>query len=200
MRALLQRVTSASVSIDGAETGSIGPGLVVLLGVADGDDDADARYLVDKVANLRIFADEQGRFNHSALDVGAGLLLVSQFTLYADTRRGRRPDFTRAADPETASSLYQQAVEMFRATGLPVATGEFQAYMQVKLGKRRPGNHPAGQRRPRPPETVIAPAIGASPSPCTSPAGRQSVPRGTRSPRSSAPARRPRCAAPTPAE
>ena len=133
MRALLQRVTSASVSIDGAETGSIGPGLVVLLGVADGDDEADARYLVDKVANLRIFADEQGRFNHSALDVGAGLLLVSQFTLYADTRRGRRPDFTRAADPETANSLYQQAVEMFRATGLPVATGEFQAYMQVKL-------------------------------------------------------------------
>ncbi|MXZ92783.1 MAG: D-tyrosyl-tRNA(Tyr) deacylase [Chloroflexi bacterium] len=133
MRALLQRVTSASVSIDGAETGSIGPGLVVLLGVADGDDETDARYLVDKVANLRIFADEQGRFNHSALDVGAGLLLVSQFTLYADTRRGRRPDFTRAADPETANSLYQQAVEMFRATGLPVATGEFQAYMQVKL-------------------------------------------------------------------
>ena len=133
MRALLQRVTSASVRIDGAETGSIGPGLVVLLGVADGDDDADARYLVDKVINLRIFADEQGRFNHSALDVGAGLLLVSQFTLYADTRRGRRPDFTRAADPETANALYQKAVEMFRETGLPVATGEFQAYMQVKL-------------------------------------------------------------------
>ena len=133
MRALIQRVTSASVWIDGAEAGSIGPGLVVLLGVADGDGDADARYLVDKVANLRIFADEQGRFNHSALDVNAGLLVVSQFTLYADTRRGRRPDFTRAADPETANALYQQAVEMFRATGLPVATGEFQAYMQVKL-------------------------------------------------------------------
>ena len=133
MRALVQRVTSASVSIDGAETGSIGPGLVVLLGVADGDDEADARYLVDKVANLRIFADDQGRFNHSVLDVGGGLLVVSQFTLYADTRRGRRPDFTRAADPETANALYLQAVEMFRATGLPVATGEFQAYMQVKL-------------------------------------------------------------------
>ena len=133
MRALLQRVTSASVWIGGAEAGSIGPGLVVLLGVADGDDEQDTRYLVDKVANLRIFADEQGRFNHSALDVNAGLLVVSQFTLYADTRRGRRPDFTRAADSETANALYQQAVEMFRETGLPVATGEFQAYMQVKL-------------------------------------------------------------------
>ena len=133
MRALVQRVTSASVSIDGAEVGSIGPGLVVLLGVADGDDDADARYLVDKVANLRIFADAQGRFNRSALDVDGGLLVVSQFTLYADTRRGRRPDFTRAADPETANALYQRAVEMFRATGLTVATGQFQAYMQVKL-------------------------------------------------------------------
>ena len=133
MRALVQRVTSASVWIDDVEVGSIGAGLLVLLGVADGDDEADARYLVDKVANLRIFADEQGRFNHSARDVGGGLLVVSQFTLYADTRRGRRPDFTRAADPETANALYQQAVEMFRETGLPVATGEFQAYMQVRL-------------------------------------------------------------------
>ena len=133
MRALVQRVTSASVWIDGAEVGRIGTGLVVLLGVADGDDDADARYLVDKIANLRIFADAQGRFNRSALDVDGGLLVVSQFTLYADTRRGRRPDFTRAADPETANALYQRAVEMFRATGLPVATGRFQAYMQVKL-------------------------------------------------------------------
>ena len=133
MRALVQRVASASVWIDGEEVGSIGAGLVVLLGVADGDDDADARYLVDKVVNLRIFADEQGRFNHSALDVNGGLLVVSQFTLYADTRRGRRPDFTRAADPETANALYQRAVGMFRETGLPVATGEFQAYMQVKL-------------------------------------------------------------------
>ena len=133
MRALIQRVASASVWIDDAEAGRIGPGLVILLGVADGDDAADARYVVDKVANLRIFADEQGRFNHSALDVGGGLLVVSQFTLYADTRRGRRPDFTRAAAPEAANALYQQAVAMFRETGLPVATGEFQAYMQVKL-------------------------------------------------------------------
>ena len=133
MRALIQRVTSASVLIDDAEVGSIGPGLVVLLGVADGDDDADARWVVDKVVNMRIFADDEGRFNRSALDVDGGLLVVSQFTLYADTRRGRRPDFTRAAAPEEANRLYEATVAMFRETGLTVATGEFQAYMQVRL-------------------------------------------------------------------
>jgi D-tyrosyl-tRNA(Tyr) deacylase len=133
MRALLQRVTSASVSIDGAGVGSIGPGLVVLLGVADGDDAIEARYVVDKVVNLRIFADDDGRFNRSALDVGAELLVVSQFTLYADTRRGRRPDFTRAAAPGDANRLYELAVTMFGDTGLKVATGEFQAYMQVSI-------------------------------------------------------------------
>ena len=133
MRALIQRVASASVRIDDAEVGSIGPGLVVLLGVAGGDDGDDARWVVDKVANLRIFADEAGRFNRSAVDVGGELLVVSQFTLYADTRRGRRPDFTRAAAPEDANRLYEETVAMFRETGLAVATGEFQAYMQVSL-------------------------------------------------------------------
>lgn len=133
MRALIQRVTEASVSVDGAEIGRIGPGLVVLLGVADGDADVDAQYLADKIANLRIFADEQGRFNLSALDVGAQLLVVSQFTLYADTRRGRRPDFTRAAGPDEANRLYELACEMFREKGLTVATGQFQAYMRVSL-------------------------------------------------------------------
>ncbi len=133
MRALIQRVTSASVTIDGADIGHIGPGLVVLLGVAHGDDDGDARYLVDKIVNMRIFADDQGRLNLSALDVGGELLVVSQFTLHADTRRGRRPDFTAAADPESANRLYEQAVAMFRESGLTVATGEFQAYMQVAL-------------------------------------------------------------------
>jgi D-tyrosyl-tRNA(Tyr) deacylase len=133
MRALIQRVTCASVRIDGETVGSIGAGLVALLGVAAGDDEADARYLVDKTANLRIFADDEGRFNRSALDVAAELLVVSQFTLYADTRRGRRPDFTRAAEPDDARRLYGRAVEMFRETGLTVATGEFQAYMQVRL-------------------------------------------------------------------
>jgi D-tyrosyl-tRNA(Tyr) deacylase len=106
---------------------------VVLLGVADGDDESEARYIVDKTINLRIFADEDGRFNLSALDVGAELLVVSQFTLYANTRRGRRPDFTQAATPEDANRLYEDAVAMFRQTGLTVATGEFQAYMQVRI-------------------------------------------------------------------
>ncbi len=133
MRALIQRVTAASVLIDDAEVGTIGPGLVVLLGVAGGDDDADAQWVVDKVVNMRIFADDAGRFNRSARDVDGGLLVVSQFTLYADTRRGRRPDFTRAAAPEEANRLYEAAVAMFRETGLTVATGEFQAYMQVRL-------------------------------------------------------------------
>lgn len=133
MRALIQRVTEASVSIDDDVVGSIGSGLVVLLGVADGDTDADAQYLADKIANMRIFADDQGRFNLSSLDVGAELLVVSQFTLYADTRRGRRPDFTRAAAPDEANQLYEAACRMFRDKGLTVATGRFQAYMQVRL-------------------------------------------------------------------
>ncbi len=133
MRALIQRVTEASVSIDGTVEGAIGTGLLVLLGVADGDAEADAQYLADKVANMRIFADEQGRFNLSAQDVGAELLVVSQFTLYADTRRGRRPDFTRAAGPDEANRLYELTCRVFRDKGLNVATGRFQAYMRVQL-------------------------------------------------------------------
>ena len=133
MRALIQRVTGASVTVGGDQVGRIGPGLVVLLGVSEDDEEEDARYLVDKTVNLRIFADEQNRFNLSALDTGAELLLVSQFTLYGDTRKGRRPDFTRAAPPELAERLYQHSVALFRATGLKVATGIFQEYMQVSL-------------------------------------------------------------------
>ena len=138
MRALIQRVTEASVSIDDPEAGSIeigsiSAGLVVLLGVAEGDDEADAQYLADKIANMRVFADQQGRFNLSALDVAGELLVVSQFTLYADTRRGRRPDFTRAAGPDEANRLYERAVAMFREKGLRVETGRFQAYMRVQL-------------------------------------------------------------------
>ena len=133
MRALLQRVSEASVEIDGAEAGRIGPGLVVLLGVSAEDEEADAEYLASKTVNLRIFADEANRFNLSALDAGAELLVVSQFTLYADTRRGRRPDFMRAAPPDLAERLYEHAVSLFRQTGLRVATGRFQEYMQVRL-------------------------------------------------------------------
>ena len=133
MRALIQRVTNASVSIEDQTVGSIGPGLLVMLGVADVDTEDDAQYLVAKVANLRIFADQENRFNRSAQDTGAELLIVSQFTLYADTRKGRRPDFNQAARPEEAQRLYQHSVELFRKTGLRVETGQFQAYMQVNL-------------------------------------------------------------------
>jgi len=133
LRALVQRVAESSVTVDSQEVGSTGVGLVVFLGVANEDDEADARYLVDKTVNLRIFSDDENRFNRSALDVRAELLLISQFTLYADTRRGRRPDFTRAASPQHAQQLYEQAVDLFRQTGLKVATGRFQEYMQVRL-------------------------------------------------------------------
>ena len=133
MRALIQRVAEAAVEIDGVEVGKIGQGLVVLLGVADEDDEADARYLVEKIINLRIFADYENRFNRSALDVGAGFLVISQFTLYADTRRGRRPDFKRAAPPQRAEQLYDHTVQLLKDSGLNVATGRFQEYMQVRL-------------------------------------------------------------------
>ena len=133
MRALVQRVVEASVLVDGQEMGHTGAGLLIFLGVAKEDEDADGRYLVDKIANLRIFADDENRFNRSALDVGAELLLVSQFTLYADTRRGRRPDFTRAAPLQQAQQLYEHTVELFRQAGLKVATGRFQEHMQVHL-------------------------------------------------------------------
>ena len=133
MRALVQRVSNASVEINASEVGRIGRGMVVFLGVAGEDEEADAEYLVPKVANLRIFADDANRFNLSALDVAAEVLLVSQFTLYADTRRGRRPDFTRAAPPDLAERLYERTVALFRDTGLFVATGRFQEYMQVRL-------------------------------------------------------------------
>ena len=133
MKALLQRVTRASVGIDNEEVGRIGQGLVVFLGVANGDTEKDAQYLVQKIVNLRIFADEEGKFNLSALDINAELLLVSQFTLLADTRKGRRPSFTDAAPPVQAEELFDYFVEQTRATGLKVEMGRFQAYMQVEI-------------------------------------------------------------------
>ena len=132
MRALVQRVTKASVEVDAGSVGSIGPGLLVLLGVSADDEETDAEYLVPKIVNLRIFADDANRFNRSVADVGGEILVVSQFTLYADTRRGRRPDFTRAAPPDLAERLYDYVVSLLREAGLTVATGRFQAYMQVK--------------------------------------------------------------------
>ena len=152
MRALIQRVTEPSVQINQAEVGSIGPGLVVFLGVARDDEEEDARYLVEKIVNLRIFSGQDERFNHSAQDTGAEFLIVSQFTLYAGTRKGRRPEFTQAASPENAQRLYQYAVVEFEKTGLTVATGRFQEYMQVRLQNDGPVTillDSADRQRPR---------------------------------------------------
>ncbi|MFH1663030.1 MAG: D-aminoacyl-tRNA deacylase [Chloroflexota bacterium] len=133
MKTLLQRVTVARVSVDGEEVGRIDRGLVVFIGVAAGDTGKDIDYLVQKIANLRIFSDDAGRFNFSALDIGGELLLVSQFTLLADTRKGRRPSFTDAAPPDKAEELFDEFVKKACATGLKVATGRFQQYMQVEI-------------------------------------------------------------------
>ncbi len=133
MKALLQRVIGASVSIGGEVVGRIGRGLVVLVGVASGDTDKDINYLVQKIVNLRIFPDEDGRFDLSALDIKGELLLVSQFTLLADTRKGRRPSFVGAAPPDEAEKLFGRFVEQARATGLRVETGRFRQYMQVEI-------------------------------------------------------------------
>ena len=133
MRALVQRVAKASVRVDDQLLGSIGPGLVVFVGVAQGDSEQDAEYLVNKVVNLRIFSDEAGKFNHSALETGAQLLVISQFTLHADTRKGRRPSFVHAAGPEEADASFQKTLDLFRQTGLRVATGQFQEHMLVEI-------------------------------------------------------------------
>lgn len=133
MRALVQRVTEASVSVDGEVLGQIGSGLVVLVGIARSDGDRHIEYIVSKTVNLRIFEDDEGRFNLSALDVGADLLVISQFTLYADTRRGRRPGFTEAAPPDTASDVFETTLSRFKESGLRVETGRFQAHMHVEI-------------------------------------------------------------------
>ena len=133
MKALLQRVTGATVSVAGEVVGRIGQGLVIFVGVASGDAEKDAHYLIQKIINLRIFSDEASKFNLSALDVKGELLVVSQFTLLADTSKGRRPSFIDAAPPAQAEELFEQFVEQARATGLKVATGRFQQYMQVEI-------------------------------------------------------------------
>jgi len=133
VKALLQRVSEASVSVGGEVVGRIGRGLVVLVGIASGDTGKDVEYLVPKIVNLRIFPDDEGRFNLSAVDVNGELLVVSQFTLLADTRKGRRPSFVEAAPPAEAEELFERFVEQARATGLKVETGRFQQYMQVEI-------------------------------------------------------------------
>ena len=133
MRAVLQRVSRASVEVEGRVVGRIGRGWLVLLGVARGDRDDDADWLVEKVANLRAFEDDQGKMNRSVAEVGGGVLVVSQFTLLGDCRAGRRPSFTEAAEPAEAERLYLRFAGRLAATGLEVATGVFRAMMQVEL-------------------------------------------------------------------
>ena len=133
MKALVQRVSKASVSVNDKIVGEIGPGLVVFLGVAQGDSKEGAIYLANKVVNLRIFADEASKFSLSALDTRGDILIVSQFTLLADSRKGRRPSFTEAAPPDLAKELYEFFVEQVRATGLRVETGLFQEHMLVEI-------------------------------------------------------------------
>ncbi len=133
MRAILQRVTQGKVTVEGKVTGEIGAGLVVLLGVGANDTEAEVELLRNKIANLRIFTDDEGKFNLSALDARAEMLVVSQFTLFADCRKGRRPSFTDAARPELAVPLYEKFVERLRAMGFKVETGVFQAEMLVEI-------------------------------------------------------------------
>jgi D-aminoacyl-tRNA deacylase len=133
MKAVLQRVTNASVEVDGKVVGRIQHGLMVLLGVAKADDESDARYLVDKIRSLRIFADDQGKMNRSLTDVGGAVLLVSQFTLVGRTANGRRPSFDEAAPPDLAKRLYERVATDLRQDGTLVETGVFAAHMQVSL-------------------------------------------------------------------
>ncbi len=133
MKAVIQRVTRASVSVDNTVVGKIGPGLVVLVGIAGEDTEKDINYLVDKIAQLRIFSDEEGKFNLSAIDTGGEILLISQFTLLADTKKGRRPSFIGAAPPAQAEMMFNKFVERMRSTGLKVETGRFQAHMLVEI-------------------------------------------------------------------
>jgi D-tyrosyl-tRNA(Tyr) deacylase len=138
MRAVVQRVSRASVKVDGVVVGEIGKGLLVLVGVAQDDTESDADYLVDKIIGLRIFEDAEEKMNLSVKDVNGAVLAVSQFTLYGDVRRGKRPSFDAAARPEQAKKLYEYFVERVRATGLKCETGTFQAMMKVELANEGP--------------------------------------------------------------
>jgi D-tyrosyl-tRNA(Tyr) deacylase len=133
MRMVVQRVARASVRVGGEVSGEIGRGLLVLLGVAAGDGEAEARWCADKIAGLRIFEDDAGKMNRAVADVGGAVLVVSQFTLLGDARKGNRPSFTAAAPPEAANALYERTCALLREKGLPVATGVFRAEMRVEL-------------------------------------------------------------------
>ena len=133
MRAVVQRVKGAKVEVEGRTVGKIDQGLLVLLGVGEDDSEKDCEYLANKIAHLRIFSDDQGLMNLSLVEIQGGVLVVSQFTLWGDCRKGRRPSFTRAARPEKARELYEHFVGILRGKGLPIATGEFQEMMDVHL-------------------------------------------------------------------
>lgn len=134
----MQRTTSSSVAVEGMVTGRIDTGLMVLLGIGQGDTQGDADYIMDKIANLRIFSDEHGKMNRSVQDVAGSILIVSQFTLYGDARKGRRPSFTDALVPEEALPLFQYCIEVLRQYGIPVATGVFGADMRVHIDNDGP--------------------------------------------------------------
>jgi D-tyrosyl-tRNA(Tyr) deacylase len=138
MRAVVQRVSEAAVRVDGGVAGSIGPGLLVLLGVGRGDAEGDADELAEKIAHLRVFPDEDGRMNRSVVEAGGAVLVVPQFTLYGDCRKGRRPSYVEAAPPEEADPLFRRFVEAVRRSGLTVAQGVFRAAMDVSLVNRGP--------------------------------------------------------------
>ena len=138
MRAVVQRVTDADVSVDNKITGAIGKGYVVLLGVEDGDTEADADYMVEKITGLRVFEDNEGKMNLSMMDIGGELLSVSQFTLLADARKGRRPSFVKAARPDEANRLYRYFNEKVREKGIKVGEGVFQAEMLVRINNDGP--------------------------------------------------------------
>jgi len=133
LKALIQRVTRAAVTVNNEVVGKIGQGLVVLIGIASEDTEKDIDYLADKIAQLRIFSDADGKFNISALEIGGEMLVISQFTLLADTRKGRRPSFTGAAPPQQAETLFNIFVERMRNTGIKVETGRFQQHMLVEI-------------------------------------------------------------------
>lgn len=138
MRVVIQRVKHGRVSVDGQPVAEIGPGTIILLGIAPDDGEEQARYLIEKIATLRIFEDEAGKMNLSLLDVGGEAIVVSQFTLYADTHKGRRPSFTSAAAPEVASPLVERFADLLRQKGVPTQLGEFGAHMLVEIANDGP--------------------------------------------------------------
>jgi D-aminoacyl-tRNA deacylase len=152
VKALLQRASKASVTVDGEVVGRIGNGLVILLGVSTGDTEKDAKYLADKILGIRIFDDSAGKFNFSVSDVKGELLAVSQFTLIADTKKGRRPSFTEAAQPDEAAALFEEFVSYLRESSLNVETGRFQTHMLVDIQNDGPVTIMLDTREKFPPE------------------------------------------------